>query len=129
MNPPTDKNALLARIASTRTRLGEDLEGIAHALDVPSRLRSSFRLHPLAWVAGAVGFGVLVATLFRRGGNGGGLSQWRPMLLGTLGFLGNRALTLSLPALGGLLETELNRWLARRRPAAADPPHEARVSL
>ena len=129
MNPPADKNALLARIASTRTTLGEDFEGIAHALDVPSRLRSSFRLHPVAWVAGAVGVGVLVATLFRRGGNGSGRSQWRPLLLGTLGFLGNRALTLSLPALGGLLEAELNRWLVRRRPAADETPHEARVSL
>lgn len=101
----------------------------SHALDVPSRLRSSFRLHPVAWVAGAVGVGVLVATLFRRGGNGSGTSQWRPLLLGTLGFLGNRALTLSLPALGGLLEAELNRWLFRRRPAADETPHEARVSL
>jgi hypothetical protein len=53
-----------ARIASTRHALAEDLEGIGEALDVTSRLRSSFRLHPLAWVAGAVGVGMLAATLF-----------------------------------------------------------------
>jgi hypothetical protein len=124
-----NRSAIALLIASTRNALVEDLEGIGEALDVTSRLRSSFRLHPLAWVAGAVGVGVLAATLFRRG-QGGGFAQWRPMLLGTLGFLGNRALTASLPAIGTVLETELNRWLARRRPAATDAtPHEARVSL
>jgi hypothetical protein len=117
MNLPSDKSELLARISSTRTALVGDLSGLGHALDVPSRLRSSFRLHPLAWVGGAVVVGVAVAALFRKGGKGGGLSQWRPMVLGALGFLGNRALTLSMPALGEVMETELNRWLERRRPA------------
>jgi hypothetical protein len=45
------------------------------------------------------------------------LASWRPMLLGTFGFLGNRALTLSLPALRDVFETELNRWLERRSSA------------
>jgi hypothetical protein len=130
MSSPNDKGALIARIASTRTALSRDLEGLGHALDVPGRLRSSFRLHPLAWVAGAVGAGILAAILFRRNGKDGGLSPWRPMLMGTLGFLGNRALTLSLPALREVLDTELTRWLDRRRPAAtATPTGEGRVSL
>jgi hypothetical protein len=120
MNPPSDKSELLARVSSTRTVLVGDLSSLGHALDVPSRIRSSFRLHPLAWVGGAVALGVVVATLFRKGGEGGGLSQWRPMLLGTLGFLGNRALTLSMPALRELFETELNRWLERRRPVSTE---------
>ena len=120
MNPPSDKSELLARISSTRTALVGELSGLGHALDVPSRLRSSFRLHPLAWVGGAVAVGVVVAALFRKGGKRGGLSQWRPMLLGTLGFLGNRALTLSMPALGEILETEVNRWLGRRRPSGSE---------
>lgn len=120
MNPPSDKSELLARISSTRTALVGELSGLGHALDVPSRLRSSFRLHPLAWVGGAVTLGVAVAMLFRKGGKGGGLSQWRPMLLGTLGFLGNRALTLSMPALGEILETEVSRWLERRRPVSTE---------
>jgi len=120
MNPPSDKSELLARISSTRTALVGELSGLGHALNVPSRLRSSFRLHPLAWVGGAVTLGVAVAMLFRKGGKGGGLSQWRPMLLGTLGFLGNRALTLSMPALGEILETEVSRWLERRRPVSTE---------
>ena len=120
MNPPSDKSELLARVSSPRTTLVGDLSGLGHALDVPSRRRSSFRLHPLAWVGGAVGVGVVVAALFRKGGKGGGFSQWRPMLLGTLGFLGNRALTLSMPALGEILETEVNRWLGRRRPPGSE---------
>lgn len=130
MNSPTDKGALLARIASTRASLHRDLDELGHALDVPNRLRSSFRLHPLAWVAGAVGAGILAAIFFRRNGKGGALSQWRPMLLGTLGFLGNRALTLSLPALRDVLDTELTRWLDRRRSSATGTPTgEGRVSL
>lgn len=120
MNLPSEKSELLARVSSTRTALVGDLSGLGHALDVPSRLRSSFRLHPLAWVGGAVGVGVVVAALFRKGGKSGGFSQWRPMLLGTLGFLGNRALTLSMPALGEILETEVNRWLGRRRPSGSE---------
>lgn len=120
MMPPSDKNELLARVSSTRTALVGDLGGLGHALDVPSRIRSSFRLHPIAWVGGAVAVGVAAAMLFRKNGKGGGLSQWRPMLLGTLGFLGNRALTLSMPALGEILETEVNRWLNRRRPSGGE---------
>lgn len=120
MMPPSDKNELLARVSSTRTALVGDLGGLGHALDVPSRIRSSFRLHPIAWVGGAVAVGVAAAMLFRKNGKGGGLSQWRPMLLGTLGFLGNRALTLSLPALREVFETELNRWLERRRPVSTE---------
>jgi hypothetical protein len=61
-----------------------------------------------------VAAGVAAAMLFRKGGKGGVPSSWRPILLGTLGFLGNRALTLSLPALREVFETELNRWLERR---------------
>lgn len=117
MNPSTDKSALLLRVASTRVALASDLEGLGNAFDVPSRLRSSFRLHPLAWVGGAVAVGAAAASLFRRDGKGGGLAKWRPLVLGSLGFLGNRALSLSLPALRDLAETELNRWLERRRPA------------
>lgn len=120
MNPPSDKSELLARVTSTRTALVGDLSGLGHALDVPSRLRSSFRLHPLAWVGGAVAAGVAAAMLFRKGGKSGALSQWRPMLLGTLGFLGNRALTYSMPALREIFETELNRWLERRRPVSTE---------
>jgi len=120
MNPPSDKSVLLARVSSTREVLAGDLEGLGRAFDVPSRIRSSFRLHPIAWVGGAVAVGVAAAMLFRKGGKGGGLSQWRPMLLGTLGFLGNRALTLSLPALRELFETELNRWLERHRPVSTE---------
>lgn len=119
MNPSPEKAALLARVSSTRAALSIDLEGIGHALDVPGRIRSSFRLHPVAWVAGAVGVGIAVAALFRKGGKGGSLASWRPMLMGALGFVGNRALALTLPGLVEILETELSRWLDRRRPAPA----------
>jgi hypothetical protein len=114
MKAPSEKSALLARVSSTRNVLTDDLEDLGQAFDVPSRIRSSFRLHPIAWVGGAVAVGVAAAMLFRKGGKGGALASWRPMLLGTLGFLGNRALTLSLPALREVFETELNRWLERR---------------
>jgi hypothetical protein len=124
MNPSSEKSALLARVSSTRTVLSGDLEGLGQAFDVPSRIRSSFRLHPLAWVGGAAAVGVAAAMLFRKGGKGGALAPWRPMLLGTLGFLGNRALTLSLPALREVFETELSRWLERRNapPVSGDRP-------
>lgn len=117
MNPSPEKTALLARVSSTRAALSLDLEGIGHALDVPGRIRSSFRLHPVAWVAGAVGVGIAAAALFRKGGKGGRLASWRPMLMGALGFVGNRAMALTLPGLVEILETELSRWLDRRRPA------------
>lgn len=114
MNPSSEKMALLARVSSTRAELSLDLEGLGHALDVPGRIRSSFRLHPVAWVAGAVGAGIAAAALFRKGGKGG-LASWRPMVLGALGFVGNRAMALTLPGLVELFETELGRWLDRRR--------------
>jgi hypothetical protein len=41
------------------------------------------------------------------------------MLMGALGFVGNRAMALTLPGLVEILETELSRWLDRRRPAPA----------
>lgn len=130
MKPHPDKAALLDRVAGTRAALADDLTSLGSALgstfDLRSRVRSSFGRHPLVWIAGAVVLGVAVSTLFRKRGAGGGFSKWRPMLLGGLGFLGNRLISLSLPALQQLVETEVTRWISRRQTQRPETPPEVR---
>ncbi len=122
MKENPDKTALLARIAGTRATLGEDLGSLGAALDVPGRLRSSIRLHPVVWIAGAVALGFAASALFRGEGKGNGITRWRPMILGALGFLGNRLVTVSLPALQTMLEGEVSRWIERRRAVPTEKP-------
>ncbi len=121
MKPTPDKAAILARVAGTRAILVEDLSGLGSALDLPGRLRSSFQLHPAAWIAGALALGVTASSLFRRNGREGGIARWRPMILGAFGFLGNRLLTLSLPTLTELIESEVTRWIDRRQHTPKEP--------
>jgi len=112
-----DKAAILARVSGTRAILVEDLSGLGNALNLPGRLRTSVQLHPTAWIAGAVALGIAASSLLRRNGQGRGVARWRPMLLGAFGFLGNRLLTLSLPTLTELIESEVTRWMAGRQSA------------
>lgn len=123
MNSP-DKALILSRIAETRVSLAEDCGRLAEVLDVPSRVRRSFRLHPLAWVSASVAVGALLGSFLRRGGRhttpGEGWAGLRPLILGAMGYAGNQLMTLSLPALKELLEAELLRWTQRRQ--ATPPP-------
>lgn len=133
MNAP-DKAALIARIAETRTFLGEDLAGLGRTFDVPDRLRRSFHSHPVAWVSSAIALGAVAGSFLRRGlrpGKGGkegdGIAGLRPLILGALGYVGNQLMTLSLPAVKDLVEAELLRW-TRHRSDPAPSSEEARQS-
>ncbi len=120
MKSTPDKATILARISGTRAILAEDISGLGNALDLPGRLRTSFRHHPTAWIAGAVALGVVTSSLFRRNGQGGGFARWRAMFLGAFGFLGNRVLTMSLPTLTAVIESEVTRWIDRRQSAQTE---------
>ena len=52
---------LRAEIAASRERVGRDLCGLRHELDVPAKFRRSFRKQTVSWMSAAAAVGVLVA--------------------------------------------------------------------
>jgi hypothetical protein len=60
------KAELIAQLAHARDRIENSGGNVRHALDVPARMRSSFRRHGFAWAGGAILVGILIAKLPRR---------------------------------------------------------------
>ena len=59
---------LRAEIAASRERVGRDLCGLRHELDVPAKFRRSFREQTVSWItaAGAVGALIALAPMRRK---------------------------------------------------------------
>ena len=53
-------------IALSRVRLARDLRGVRGELDLPRKVRRSFRRQPVPWIAGAVGVGLFLVLMSRR---------------------------------------------------------------
>jgi hypothetical protein len=56
-------NQLKQEIAASRERLTRDLRSVRYELDVPRKIRRSFRSQPVLWIGGAIVFGAIVAAL------------------------------------------------------------------
>ena len=54
---------LRAEIASSRERVARDLRGLRYELDVPRKIRRSFREQTGSWIAAAAAVGTLVVLL------------------------------------------------------------------
>jgi hypothetical protein len=54
---------LMAEIAGSRERLGRDLRGLRYELDLPAKLRRSFREQTVSWLAAAAAVGALIILL------------------------------------------------------------------
>jgi hypothetical protein len=52
---------LRAEIAASRERVGRDLCGLRHELDVPAKFRRSFREQTVSWISAAAAVGALIA--------------------------------------------------------------------
>ncbi len=52
---------LKAQVANSRERVARDLRGLHYELDVPTKLRRSFREQTVSWLAAAVAVGALIA--------------------------------------------------------------------
>jgi hypothetical protein len=54
---------LRAEIASSRERVSRDLRGLQYEVDVPAKIRRSFREQTGSWIAAAAAVGTLVVLL------------------------------------------------------------------
>src|SRR2546430_8912115 len=52
---------LRAEIARSRERVGRDLRGLHYELDLPAKLRRSFREQTVYWITAAAAVGALIA--------------------------------------------------------------------
>ncbi|MCW1924662.1 hypothetical protein OKA05_19005 [Luteolibacter arcticus] len=60
-----ERQALIARIAASRTTVGHEFAVLRHRLDVPARVKDSVMSKPLAWFGGSLGAGLLASFLFK----------------------------------------------------------------
>jgi hypothetical protein len=56
-------NQLKEEIAASRERMTRNLRGVRYELDVPRKIRRSFRAQPVLWIGGAIVLGVIIAAL------------------------------------------------------------------
>ncbi len=143
MKDSLEKQAIVARLASTRGQLSDHLAELGDKANLPRRFRHSFAEHPFTWLAGSLAAGVAVSSILkvgekRRGTRhrskrrsaeeiDDGIEPTRPLLMGALAFAGNRLMAMSMPAIRHFVETEMTRWLGDRVHAwrdarAADQP-------
>ena len=60
--PRKDRAALKSDIALSRDRMGRELTGLRYELDVPRKVKDSFRNSPMVWVGAVAILGILMAT-------------------------------------------------------------------
>jgi drug/metabolite transporter (DMT)-like permease len=111
--PQGPAEELIARIEASRNALAGDLAALRRRLDVPTRVRDSFRSRPLAWFGGSLGAGLLASMLFKRPRQ----TPARPVPArrGWWGMMLGGAFTLARPALQSWAIKELqNRFVIPR---------------
>lgn len=114
MATESSKAEILARIAATRDELSVSVSGVGKSLDFRTRLQTEMGRHPVVWVAGAIGVGVVLSLAFtrRRRGN----SEREGILAGSaIRWVGSRLLPLLLPYAKKWIETEMTALIARRK--------------
>lgn len=56
-------NELEAKIARSRDRLARDLRGVRYELDIPRKIRRSFRQQTVVWIGAAAVVGTLIVLI------------------------------------------------------------------
>jgi hypothetical protein len=65
--PRKDRAALKSDIALSRDRMGRELTGLRYEMDVPRKLKDSFRNSPMVWIGALTALGIVIASpLLRR---------------------------------------------------------------
>lgn len=102
-NPQANEvERLIARLARSRSEVGEHAAQLRERLNVPKRLRKSLLRHPIAWFGGSLGTGVLASRLLRRRRAAKPARSWFGALLGL-------AFTFSRPLLQQFFAREFQR--------------------
>jgi hypothetical protein len=59
--PRKDRAAIKSDIALSRERMGREISGLRYELDVPRKLKNSFRDQPAIWIGALAVVGLLIA--------------------------------------------------------------------
>ena len=60
--PRKDRAAIKSDIALSRDRMGRELSGLRYELDIPRKLKNSFRDQTVIWIGALAVLGVLIAV-------------------------------------------------------------------
>ncbi|MEK7952493.1 hypothetical protein [Luteolibacter soli] len=99
--------ALIARLAASRSDLGRDVAILRHRLDVPARVKESVMSKPLAWFGGSLGAGLVASFLLR--GRKSAPKQEKVVRRSLWGLALSGAFTLARPALQTWATNELQK--------------------
>jgi hypothetical protein len=134
MADPTEKSKRLAELVkrseASRLALSDAHAGLMHAMDLPSRLKSSMSASPIKWLGGSMAASLVASLLFRsRKKNAPARLATVKKERGSLPGLLSLALSLSKPVLKIYATKLLKDYLARRlmageqgRPSATRTP-------
>jgi hypothetical protein len=59
--PRKDRAAIKSDIALSRERMGREISGLRYELDIPRKLKNSFRDQPAIWIGALTAVGLLIA--------------------------------------------------------------------
>lgn len=119
MADPTEKSKRLAELVkrseASRLALSDAHAGLMHAMDLPSRLKSSMSASPVKWLGGSMAASLVASLLFRsRKKNAPALLATVKKERGSLPGLLSLVFSLSKPALKIYASKLLKDYLARR---------------
>jgi hypothetical protein len=60
--PRKDRAAIKSDIALSRDRMGREISGLRYELDIPRKLKNSFRNQPAIWIGALAALGLLIAV-------------------------------------------------------------------
>src|SRR5205809_6976919 len=60
--PGKDRAAIKSDIALSRDRMGRELSGLRYELDLPRKLKNSFRHSPVVWISALGILGIIIAV-------------------------------------------------------------------
>jgi len=115
-NSPTheERQRLIRLAAAARCRLTGEVAALRHRLDIPSRIRSSLKGHPVTWLAGSLASGIAASFLFRR------KPQSTKKRRSLSAILLDLTLTAARPMVKLWLGDQFKLWLARLASQAAE---------
>ena len=61
-SPRKDRAAIKSDIALSRDRMGREISGLRYELDIPRKLKNSFRDQPAIWIGALAVVGLLIAV-------------------------------------------------------------------